>query len=254
MSKVALVTGGASGFGAEVARQLTRRGDRVVLVDVDDAGGQALADELGAHYLHADVSDLDQVLASTAAAEAVHGGIDLFFLNAGVSTGCGVADDFDLLRYRRAMGVNLDGVVFGVHAALPVLARRGGGSIVCTASMAGLTGTPFDPVYGANKHAVVGLARALGPALAPQGITVNAFCPGFAETKIITDLREVLDASGTPIIPVEKAGAAVLEIFDSTETGQAWLLQAGRDLMQYRFRGIPGPLTDEGVRGGVLPT
>ena len=112
--------------------------------------------------------------------------------------------------------------------------------------MAGLTGTPFDPVYGANKHAVVGLVRALGPVLSPQGITVNAFCPGFAETKIITDLREHLVASGTPIIPVEKAGESVLAAFDSSETGQAWLLQAGRDVMVYRFRGIPGPLAEDG--------
>jgi NAD(P)-dependent dehydrogenase (short-subunit alcohol dehydrogenase family) len=254
MSKVALVTGAASGFGAEVATQLVRRGDRVVLVDVDDAGGQALAHDLGQVYLHCDVTDYDEVLATTAAAEQVHGGIDQFFLNAGIATGCGIGPDFDPVRYRRAMGVNLDGVVFGVQAALPVLARRGGGSIVCTASMAGLTGAPFDPVYGANKHAVVGLVRSLGPTLAAQGVSINAFCPGFAETKIITALREVLVGSGTPIIPVEKAGAAVLQIFDSGETGRAWLLQAGRDLMDYRFRGIPGPLTDEGERAGVIPT
>ena len=252
MSKVALITGGASGFGAEVARQLVRRGDRVVLLDVNDTDGQALADELGGHYLHCDVSDYDQVLATTAEAEQVHGGVDLFFLNAGISSGFGIGADFDLAKYHRANGINLDGVVFGVQAALPALQRRGGGSIVCTASMAGLTGTPFDPVYGANKHAVVGLVRALGPTLAPQNITVNAFCPGFAETKIIVDIREVLDGSGVPIIPVEKAGAAVLEIFDSSETGQAWLLQAGRDVMPYRFRGIPGPLTDDGARAGAI--
>ncbi|MCW2616498.1 MAG: putative dehydrogenase [Frankiales bacterium] len=247
MSKSALVTGGASGFGKEVARQLVRRGDSVVLCDVDDAGGQAVADEIGATYLHCDVSDFEQVVATTEAAEQALGGLDLVFLNAGISTGCGVADDFDVVKYRRAMGINLDGVVYGVHAAIPALRRRGGGSIVATASMAGLTGTPFDPVYGANKHAVVGLVRALGPALAPQGITVNAFCPGFAETKIITDLREHLVSTGTPIIPVEKAGESVLEAFDSSETGQAWLLQAGRDVMVYRFRGIPGPLQDDGT-------
>jgi NAD(P)-dependent dehydrogenase (short-subunit alcohol dehydrogenase family) len=146
------------------------------------------------------------------------------------------------------MGINLDGVVFGVHAALPVLRRRGGGSIVATASMAGLTGTPFDPVYGANKHAVVGLVRALGPALTAQGITVNAFCPGFAETKIITGIRSALEQSGVPIIPVEKAGESVLMAFDSGETGQAYLLQAGREPMAYRFRGIPGPLTETGEK------
>jgi NAD(P)-dependent dehydrogenase (short-subunit alcohol dehydrogenase family) len=243
---VALVTGGASGFGAEVARQLVRRGDDVVLVDVDEAGGRAVADELGAHFLRCDVSDFDAVVETTKAAEQVHGGLDLVFLNAGISTGCGVGDDFDLAAYRRANGVNLDGVVFGVHASLPALRRRGGGSIVATASMAGLTGTPFDPVYGANKHAVVGLVRALGPALAPEGIRVNAFCPGFAETKIITDIKDVLTSSGVPIIPVDVAGRAVLQAFDSPETGQAWLLQAGREPMVYKFRGIPGPLDEQG--------
>jgi NAD(P)-dependent dehydrogenase (short-subunit alcohol dehydrogenase family) len=245
-AKTALITGGASGFGAEVARQLVRRGDQVVLLDVDEAGGQAVADELGGHFLRCDVSDLEQVQATTAQAEELLGGIDLFFLNAGISTGCGLGEDFDLLRYRRAMGINLDGVVFGVHAALPVLRRRGGGAIVATASMAGLVGIPSDPAYGANKHAVVGLVRSLGPALAPQGITVNAFCPGFAETKIIADIKTTLQASGVPIIPVDAAGRAVLQAFDSSETGQAFLLQAGREPMLYKFRGVPGPLTESG--------
>lgn len=244
--KVALVTGGASGFGAEVARQLVRRGDSVVVVDVDEHAGRRVAGELGAHFLRCDVSSYDEVVATTAAAEQVHGGLDLVFLNAGISTGCGVGEDFDLATYRRAMGVNLDGVVFGVHAAVPALRRRGGGSIVATASMAGLTGTPFDPVYGANKHAVVGLVRALGPALAPAGIRVQAFCPGFAETGIIQDIKSALVASGVPIIPVGTAGEAVLTAFDAEESGQAWLLQAGRELMAYRFRGIPGPLDAAG--------
>ncbi len=244
---VALITGGASGFGKEVTRQLVRRGDSVVLCDVNDAEGQAVVDELGATYLHCDVSDYDQVVATTQAAEQVHGGLDLVFLNAGISTGCGIGDDFDLAKYKRANGINLDGVVYGAHAAIPALRRSGGGSIVATASMAGLTGIPFDPVYGANKHAVVGLVRALGPALAPDGIKVNAFCPGFAETRIITDIKSTLQASGVPIIPVEVAGDAVLQAFDSAETGQAFLLQAGRDVMVYRFRGIPGPLDEGGV-------
>jgi NAD(P)-dependent dehydrogenase (short-subunit alcohol dehydrogenase family) len=245
--RVALITGGASGFGAEVARQLARRGDAVVLVDVDEDGGREVAEQVGGHFLRCDVSSYDEVVATTKAAEEVHGGLDLVFLNAGITTGCGLDDDFDPATYRRAMGINLDGVVFGVHAALPALRRRGGGSIVATASMAGLTGTPFDPVYGANKHAVVGLVRALGPALSPQGITVNAFCPGFAETKIIGDIKGMLTSSGVPIIPVEAAGSAVLQAFDSAETGQAWLLQAGRDVMVYKFRGIPGPLNEDGT-------
>ncbi|MDT7545113.1 MAG: hypothetical protein QOE99_1223 [Actinomycetota bacterium] len=246
MSKVALITGGASGFGAEVARRLARRGDDVVLLDVDADGGKRLADELGGLFLRCDVSDFDQVVATTAEAEKAFGGLDLFFLNAGITTGCGVDEDFDLASYRRAMSINVDGVVFGVHAALPALRRRGGGSIVCTASMAGLTAVPFDPVYGANKHAVVGLVRALGPQLAPQNISINAFCPGFAETKIIGPIKELLQQSGVPIIPVETAGEAVLTAFDGGETGQAYLLQAGHEPVVYRFRGIPGPKNPDG--------
>jgi len=247
MSKVALITGGASGFGAEVARQLVRRGDEVVLLDVNEADGKALADELGGTFLACDVSDYDQVMATTVQAEKVYGGLDLFFLNAGIATACGVHEEFGLATYRRAMGINLDGVVYGVHAALPALRRRGGGAIVCTASLAGLTAVPFDPVYGANKHAVVGFVRGLGSALAPQNITINAFCPSFAETKIIGPIKAVLRQSGVPIIPVEAAGAAVLQAFDSNETGQAWLLQAGREPMTYQFRGIPGPLNADGT-------
>jgi NAD(P)-dependent dehydrogenase (short-subunit alcohol dehydrogenase family) len=246
-SKTALITGGASGFGAEVARQLARRGDDVVLLDVDDDGGKRVADELGGTFLHCDVSDYDEVMATTAEAEKAYGGIDLFFLNAGIASACGVDEDFDLATYRKAMGINMDGVVFGVHAALPVLRRRGGGSIVCTASMAGLTAVPFDPIYGANKHGVVGLVRALGPSLAPQNITVNAFCPGFAETKIIGPIKEILQQSGVPIIPVETAGEAVLKAFDDGETGQAYLLQAGLEPMLYKFRGIPGPKNADGT-------
>ncbi len=246
-AKVALITGGASGFGAEVARQLARRGDDVVLLDIDSDGGRRVADELGGTFIRCDVSDYDEVVSTTADAEKAYGGIDLFFLNAGIATPFGVDEDFDVARYRKAMGINIDGVVFGVHAALPVLRRRGGGSIVCTASMAGLTSVPFDPIYGANKHAVVGLVRALGPALAPQNITINAFCPGFAETKIIGPIRGHLEESGVPIIPVETAGEAVLQAFDGSETGQAYLLQAGLEPMVYKFRGIPGPKKSDGT-------
>jgi NAD(P)-dependent dehydrogenase (short-subunit alcohol dehydrogenase family) len=251
--KNALITGGASGFGAEVARQLVRRGDQVVLLDVNDADGKELAAELGGHYLHCDDRDPEQVAATTAEAERLLGGLDLFFLNAGIPTGCGLGEDFDLTRYRRAMAINLDGVVVGVHEAMPVLQRRGGGAIVCTASMAALTPTVFDPVYAANKAAVVGFVRSMAPTLTPMGITINAFCPGFSETKIITDMRDALESVGTPIIPVEKAGASVLQVLDSGLTGKAWLLQAGRDLIDYQFKGIPGPLTDSGERAGFLP-
>ncbi|MFD0534859.1 SDR family oxidoreductase [Actinomadura luteofluorescens] len=187
--KVALITGGSNGIGAAVARRLAREGARVVLADVDAEAGDALARELDGAFVRCDVREPADSEAAVAAAVDRFGGLDVAFLNAGVAGGGGVGDDFDLAAYRRAMGINLDGVVFGAHAALPALRARGGGDIVATASMAALTATPFDPVYGANKAAVVGLVRALGPTFAGEGVRVNALCPSFADTDILTPSR-----------------------------------------------------------------
>ena len=170
-----------------------------------------------------------------------HGGIDLAFLNAGVALGTQLGDDFDLEAYRRAMGVNIDGVVFGINAVLPAMKARGGGSIVATASLAGLTAVPMDPVYAANKHAVVGLVRSLGPVLAADGIRINAVCPGFAETAIIGPIRELLLSQGLPIIPVQDVVDVVLELFEGEMSGECWFVQAGRESQAFGFRGIPGP-------------
>jgi NAD(P)-dependent dehydrogenase (short-subunit alcohol dehydrogenase family) len=239
--KVALVTGGASGIGRAVATALAERGLQLAILDVDRDGGDEVAKQLDAEFIAADVSDLHQCLRAVELVGEHFGGVDLLHLNAGVSTGCGIGEDFDIEAYRRAMGVNLDGVVFGVHAALPALKARGGGAIVATASLAGLTGMPFDPLYTANKHAVVGLVRALGPALAPEGIRVNAVCPGFAESKIIEPIRETLIAEGLPIIPAKRVADAVLTLFEGEMSGECWYVQAGRPSEPFRFRGIPGP-------------
>jgi NAD(P)-dependent dehydrogenase (short-subunit alcohol dehydrogenase family) len=169
------------------------------------------------------------------------GGLDLVHLNAGVGTGCGVGDDFDLALYRRAMGANLDGVVFGLHAALPALRARGGGAIVATASLAGLTGVPYDPLYSANKHAVVGLVRSLAPGLAEEGIRVNAVCPGFAESPIIEPLRDALAESGIAIIPAETVASAVVDLLAGDVAGECVVIQPGRDPLPFAFRGVPGP-------------
>lgn len=161
--KVAIVTGGASGLGRATALALAKAGARVVVADLDAQGGREVADMTGGRFRACDVSDLDANRALVDFAQEQYGGVDIALLNAGVATGCGVGDDFDPTRYRRAMGANLDGVVYGTHAVLPALRARGGGSIVATASLAGLAAVPLDPLYAANKHAVVGLARSLGP-------------------------------------------------------------------------------------------
>jgi NAD(P)-dependent dehydrogenase (short-subunit alcohol dehydrogenase family) len=239
--QVALITGGASGFGRDLTRALSARGVRVVVCDVDEDGGRASAQVPGALFVRCDVSDPEQNAAAVSAAVEMFGGLDMAFLNAGIVSGTGLGRDFDLTAYRRAMGVNLDGVVFGINAVVPAMQEHGGGSIVATASLAGLTAVPMDPIYAANKHAVVGLVRSLGPALAGDGIRINAVCPGFADTSIIGPIREALIGQGLPIIPVEQVTETVLGLFDGDMTGECWFVQAGRESDAFGFRGIPGP-------------
>jgi len=150
--KVAWVTGGANGFGAGVSRRLASYGATVVVSDIDATNGERVARDVGGTFVACDVTSYDENLAAVRAVVDAHGKLDIAFLNAGIASGVSVGDDFTLAGYRQAMGVNLDGVVFGLHAALDAMKDRGG-QIVATASLAGLTATPFDPLYGANKHA-----------------------------------------------------------------------------------------------------
>ena len=242
--KVAIVTGGAGGLGAATCRALRAQGARVLVADVDEEGGRAVAAEVEGEFVRTDVSLLDDNRAMVRFAQERLGGVDLVHLNAGVASMIGVGDEFDLERYRRVMGINLDGVVFGTVAALPALRARGGGAIVATASLAGLTAVPYDPLYAANKHAVVGLARSLG-ALSAEGIRFNAVCPGFAESNIITPIRDALVGSGLPIIPAEKVADTVVQLFAGDMSGECWFVQAGREPAPFNFRGIPGPRPEE---------
>jgi NAD(P)-dependent dehydrogenase (short-subunit alcohol dehydrogenase family) len=239
--KVALITGGASGIGAAVGRRLAGEGAKVVLADVDLERGNGVAEEIGADFVRCDVRDLDENVAAVAAAVERHGGLDLAFLNAGIATGFGFGDDFDLEGYRRAMAINLDGVVFGVQAALPALRARGGGQIVATASLAGLTAVPLDPIYAANKHAVVGLVRSLGSVHAPEGIRVNGLCPSFARTPIIGPIEALLTEGGVPILEVGDVVDAFMAIVTGDGAGECWFVIAGRPAEPFRFRGVPGP-------------
>ncbi|HEV7918823.1 MAG TPA: SDR family oxidoreductase [Solirubrobacterales bacterium] len=242
--KVALVTGAANGLGREVARQLAAAGATVVAADIEEQPGRELADEIGGHFLEIDVSDLESNKAAVQYAVDELGGLDLVHLNAGISSPFGLGDDFDAEAYRRAMSINLDGVVYGFHAALPALRARGGGSVIATASIAGLLPIPMQPVYGSNKHAVVGLVRALAMAHAHEGIRVGALCPGFADTRIINDVREMLGTANVPLLTAEEVAEATLRLFaDEDGAGKLMVVQAGIDPFYYKFKGIPGPKT-----------
>jgi NAD(P)-dependent dehydrogenase (short-subunit alcohol dehydrogenase family) len=113
-----------------------------------------------------------------------------------------------------------------------------GGSIVCTASLAGLTGMPFDPMYTATKHAVVGFVRAAAPALHDHGIRINAVCPGFTDTAIVED--ELRGSLPVQLMEPSFVAEAALTVLDDEETGRAWVVQPNR-VVPFAFPGIPGP-------------
>ena len=242
--KVALITGGSNGIGEGVARHLAGRGAHVVIADIDVARGQAVAEDLGGRFIRTDVTDPAASTAAVALAVEEFGGLDIAHLNAGVTSWCGMGDDFDPEAYRRSMAINLDGVVYGIAAARAALATGGGGTIVATASMAGLVATPFDPIYAANKHAVVGLARSLGQVYEPEGIRIHALCPSFAYTNIIKGSEQTLLDMGFPIIDVADVVLAFQRILDAESTGQCWYVVAGRESEPFQFRRAPGPRLD----------
>jgi len=213
----ALVTGGASGIGAAIVARLLAEGYEVDSLDIVNGF---------------DVSD-------PAAWEAV-GPVDLACLNAGVITG---EADLELLtvgQYRRALGVNVDGVVLGARRLAHVL--EPGSVIVATASLAGLVGVPDDPIYALTKHAVVGFVRSVAPQFAERGIRIQAICPGWADTPLTDDaFKGELTARGFRLLRAKDIAEAVLVAARSEGTGEAWIVQPGREPINYAFKGVPGP-------------
>jgi NAD(P)-dependent dehydrogenase (short-subunit alcohol dehydrogenase family) len=239
--KVAVITGGASGIGLATAQRFAAEGASVVVVDRNADDGERVAKELDGRFVAADVGnpiDWGNVVRD---AESAFGGIDLAYLNAGVTTGESNIDALTDEQYRRVMGANVDGVVFGARAVVPVIAARGGGAIVATASLAGLIAFPPDPIYTLTKHAVVGLVRSLAPQLQAKNITINAVCPGVVDTPLVGDARQMLQQAGFPMIDPADIAAAVFNCATGTATGQAYACQAGADPTAYEFRDVPGP-------------
>jgi len=213
----ALVTGSAGGIGSAIVAKLRSEGFEVRELDL--VNGFDVADPEAWEHI---------------------GSVDLACLNAGVLTGGdGIANLTDD-QYRRAMGVNVDGVVFGVRRldrVMPV-----GSTIVVTASLAGLTAIPDDPIYGLTKHAVVGFVRSVAPQLADRGIRIQAVCPGWADTGLLTDgFKQELDGRGYRLLEPSKVAEGVWAAYKSEGTGEAWIVQPGREPLHYEFKGVPGP-------------
>jgi 3-hydroxybutyrate dehydrogenase len=184
-SQHALVTGGGRGIGREIAAVLARAGAVVTVL----GRNRAILDEAvaggAAHFaVAADVADQASVSAAIAVA-AARQPIDILIANAGAAESAPFAKS-DAALFRRMIDVNFMGVVYGVQAALPSMRERGRGRIVAIASTAGLKGYAYVSAYSAAKHAVLGLVRSLALELATSGITVNAVCPGFTDTDLLT--------------------------------------------------------------------
>ena len=240
--KVAVVTGGAGGLGAATCRALAQAGARVLGSDIDEVGGVQVASEIGGAFHRTDVASWEENVELMQAAVNRYGRLDLVHLNAGISTFTEPGETFDPERYRRAMAINLDGVVYGAEAArVHMRAQDDGGAIVATASLAGLTAVPIDPYYAANKHGVVGFVRSVAPVWQNEGIRVNAVCPGFAESKIVDPIREHLAAAGLPLIAAETVADTVTGLFTGDMTGECWWIQPGRPAEPFAFKNLPGP-------------
>jgi NAD(P)-dependent dehydrogenase (short-subunit alcohol dehydrogenase family) len=189
--KVAVVTGGASGIGKGIAAQLVAEGARVIIADVQRDAMEATAAEIGATGVLTDVSDPASVDALAAAVLDRYGAVHVICNNAGIGPLAPVAD-LTLDDWRWMLGVNLWGVIHGVHTFLPVLKRnRDGGHIVNTASMAGLVAGPRLGAYAAAKYGVVGLSEVLAAELAADNsrVGVSVLCPGTVHTSIGTSSR-----------------------------------------------------------------
>lgn len=183
--KVAIVTGAASGIGRGTVGVLHRAGARVACVDLQDEKGRALAAELGdrALYVHADVTSEEEVAAAFGQVAERFGGIDVLFNNAGTAERMD-SDPFDMGIFDRVLKLLVHSVVIGMKYAVPSMVARGGGSIVNTASIAGLQAGYGPFAYSVAKGAVVHLSRVAAAALAREGIRVNAICPGLIPTSI----------------------------------------------------------------------
>ncbi|MFM7140423.1 MAG: SDR family NAD(P)-dependent oxidoreductase [Alphaproteobacteria bacterium] len=200
--KVAVITGAAGGIGHATVARFASEGARIVVIDLDPAALDEVAhhaSSLGAEVaaIPADVSDAAETARWTAESVRRFGGIDFLFNNAGIEGVVAPFEEYPDEAFDRVMAVNVRGAWLAIKHVLPVLRARGGGSIVNTSSVAGLTGNPFVCAYVASKHALIGLTRAAAAAGGPSGVRVNAVCPSPVDTRMMRSLEEGF-APGAP--------------------------------------------------------
>jgi len=230
--KVVLISGGARNIGGASARQLVAEGASVVIGDLLDDEGAALAAELGsaARYVHLDVTSEEDWEAAVAFAVAEFGKLDVLFNNAGIFNG-GQLQRYKRSQWQEMLDVNLTGAFLGAKAAADAIIAAGGGSIINTSSIEGLRGTPWAHGYVASKWGLTGLTKSLAMELAPHGIRVNSIHPGRISTPATDQMPEDLIPIplGRPGKPEEVAAFVVFLASDesSFSTGAEFVVDGG---------------------------
>jgi 3alpha(or 20beta)-hydroxysteroid dehydrogenase len=219
-------------MGASHARLLVTEGAKVVIGDVLDDEGKAVADELGdaARYVHLDVTQPDQWDAAVAAAVADFGTLNVLVNNAGIVNGAPL-QKFNLTKWQQILDVNLTGTFLGIRAAIEPMIAAGGGSIINVSSIEGLRGAPWAHGYVASKWGVRGLAKSAALELAPHNIRVNSIHPGLIRTPMTANIPDdmVTIPLGRPADPIEVSTFVLFLASDeaSYATGTEFVMDGG---------------------------
>ena len=244
----AIVTGGGSGIGRAAAAALAARGARVLIVDLDRAAAEETAGVLEAvggtvAVVECDVTDAGAAPAYVAECERLYGGVDAFFNNAAHEGAIAEVADYPLEELDRTLAVNVRGAFLGLKHVIPAMRRRGGGSIVNTASQAGIRGVAHFSAYAASKHAVVGLTRSSALELARDTIRVNAVCPGPTDTSMMKRIEAVLQAAGETPALLERMPIGRLGQPEEIAALVTWLLLDAPAFLTGAVISIDGGLT-----------